>query len=416
MTALVALAPGQIFAGDFLVVRQLAAGGMGVVYVVEQLSTGKQRALKLMLPNESLADAERRFIQEARACSLVESEHVVEVIAAGIDPQTKAPWIAMELLKGVPLGEYVTTQGALGLNETYAVMEQLCHALSRAHDIPLVHRDLKPENIFLAESRTVHAPFRVKVLDFGLAKLTQDVSQNTMAMGSPLWMAPEQTQAEARISCATDVWALGLIAFYLLTGRYYWLTPHHDAEFRLAPLLREIVLDELPVASHRAASLGGGALPTGFDAWFGRCVQRDPEARYPNANVLWEEFSRMFAPLLAAAPGAAMARRSARWARCFRPRRRAGARPRRFPRRYTRGHLGRWMRQPRRLRRSFRRVRRLLPLQRSGGTAVPCSSRRWESWWRVRSWSGCWEQPMKRHRLRVRPLRLGWCKRRDRVT
>ncbi|MBI3200555.1 MAG: hypothetical protein HYZ29_03360 [Myxococcales bacterium] len=124
------LQPGSVFAGDFRIERALAMGGMGAVYVAEQLSTGRRRALKLLLP--SLVDSERsreRFEQEARVASRIASDHVVEVVSAGVDPGTGAPWLAMELLEGETLAQRVERSGPLGPAETLEVMRQLCHAL-----------------------------------------------------------------------------------------------------------------------------------------------------------------------------------------------------------------------------------------------------------------------------------------------
>src|SRR5450432_1296253 len=106
------LTPGTVFAGDYRVIQPLSEGGMGAVYVAEQISTGKHRALKLMLP-QLVADPSlrRRFEQEARIASLIESEHVVEVVGAGVDAGTGLPWLAMELLNGEDLSKCVRRRG-----------------------------------------------------------------------------------------------------------------------------------------------------------------------------------------------------------------------------------------------------------------------------------------------------------------
>jgi serine/threonine-protein kinase len=284
------LTPGNVFAGQYRVIRPLAAGGMGAVYVVEQLSTGKQRALKLMLPL-AIADGERRFAQEARTSSLIPSEHVVDVIDAGVDDDTGVPWLAMELLSGESLEHYLERRGYLAAPEVFDILQQLCHALVAAHDLGVVHRDLKPDNLFLSKSRTgMSSSFLVKVLDFGLAKVVDRASRNTAAMGTPLWMAPEQTEVDAPISCAADVWALGLIAFRMLAGAPYW----RSAQLGLQPLLRELLIDPLEPASVRASEVGQAELPVGFDAWFARAVAREPSERFQHAREAWLEL----APLL----------------------------------------------------------------------------------------------------------------------
>ncbi|MFO0647566.1 MAG: peptidylprolyl isomerase [Polyangiales bacterium] len=282
------LAPGTIFAKDYRVIRPLAEGGMGAVYVAEQLSTGKERALKVLLPRV-VDDPRNResFALEARVGSKVESDHVVEVVGAGVDEASGSPWLAMELLKGESLWERVTRRGPLARDEAATLFDQLGDALSKAHRAGVVHRDLKPENLFVADARIKGVPFVLKVLDFGIARLIahdRTAATSTRAIGSPLWLAPEQTQTGAKLRPSTDVWAVGLLAFWSLTGRPFWLAANAE-EFNLTALLMEVAVHAIPAASERAAALGVGAsLPEGFDAWFSRCVVRDPDARFADAG------------------------------------------------------------------------------------------------------------------------------------
>ncbi len=281
---------------------------MGAVYVVEQLSTRAQRALKLMHP-ELVRDASlrARFEQEAKIASQVPSDHVVQVIAAGVDDATGMPWLAMELLDGTDLLEAAAT-GRAGPAVLREIMTQLCHALGAAHERGIVHRDLKPENIFLAAPRRAGIPFTVKVLDFGISKLTSQAhsASATASLGTPLWMAPEQAGASSgQISPATDVWAMGLIAFWLLTGRHYWLGAR-DENTTLQAIMREVLFDPIAPASERAAQVSSDArLPTGFDMWFAKTVQRDPTQRFANASVAGAELEKALAPAEQPAPKAA---------------------------------------------------------------------------------------------------------------
>lgn len=288
------LSPGALFAGQFRVVRPLAKGGMGAVYVVEQVATGRERALKLMHP--ALVSDEKsieRFEREARIGSRIASEHIVEVIAAGVEREGPTPWLAMELLSGETLDERVSRGGPPPRTETVQILRQLAHALTAAHRAGIVHRDLKPENLFLAESRREGVPFTLKILDFGIATLQEanasgvEVAKTTQAVGSPLWMAPEQTQV-GKVTPATDVWALGLITFYLLTGATYWRTLRSGGS-GLTALLVEILVDPLESAGERARELGrGDALPPGFDAWFAMAVAREPTRRFRDASAAFE--------------------------------------------------------------------------------------------------------------------------------
>ncbi len=287
---------GTLFGGDYRVVRPLSQGGMGAIYVVEQVSTGKQRALKLMHP-QLVAEPElrRRFEQEARIGSRIASEHLVDVNAAGVDAATGVPFLVMELLEGETLHDRVRRAGPLSVEDVRAVYEQLCHAVSAAHAAGIIHRDLKPENVFLARSqRAVGPAFTVKVLDFGIAKLVAEAGTHgsTGAMGSPLWMAPEQTDRGA-VTPAADVWALGLIAFFLLSGANFWRSAS-SPQVTIAQVLREIVLEPIPPASARAAELGSAALPPAFDAWFARCVVREVPQRFPDAGVMWQAMQAVF--------------------------------------------------------------------------------------------------------------------------
>jgi len=304
MAPLPQLTPGTLFARDFRVLRHLSAGGMGAVYVVEQISTQRQRALKIMLPDlVREPKARERFMQEATVGARIRSDHVVEVVGAGVDEASGTPWMAMELLEGENLAETMSRRGALPPAEVMEIFRQLCHALTAAHRVGLVHRDLKPENIFMATARREGVAFTVKILDFGIAKVVGESRTSaaaTAAIGSPLWMAPEQAE-QGMIRPATDVWALGLIAYHLLTGVYYWRSANTE-DFVLAALLKEVYMDPLEPASQRAAAYGRAhLLPDGFDAWFARTVVRDPLQRYPDA---YEALAALL-PVLGVAAGMA---------------------------------------------------------------------------------------------------------------
>ncbi|MCA9580029.1 MAG: serine/threonine protein kinase, partial [Myxococcales bacterium] len=183
------------------------------------------------------------FLEEARIGSEIESDHVVEVVGAGVDQDTGSPWLAMELLEGETLSDRVA-RGRLSPAELLPLVAGLRHGLGRAHARGIVHRDLKPENLFIARGRGAGAEESLKILDFGIAKLLQGgktaATQNIA--GSPLWMAPEQADGGA-IRPATDVWALGLIAFDALVGQPYWRSAREGAT--LTRLLVEILTEPL---------------------------------------------------------------------------------------------------------------------------------------------------------------------------
>jgi protein-disulfide isomerase/tRNA A-37 threonylcarbamoyl transferase component Bud32 len=268
------LGPGTVFAHDFRVERLLASGGMGSVYVATQLSTGRRRALKLMRP-ELVADPmlRRRFEAEARVGARIASEHVVEVVAAGVADGT--PFLAMELLDGEDLATAVARRGPLPESEVRRLVAQISHALDAAHRAGVVHRDLKPENVFLATPRRERGEPLVKLLDFGIAKIAFDAqTADTAAVGTLLWMAPEQTERGAALGPPTDIWALGLLAFFLLTGASFW-----PLDASPATMIRRLVLEPIPTPADRAREIGA-ALPASWTAWIARAIDRDPAARF----------------------------------------------------------------------------------------------------------------------------------------
>jgi hypothetical protein len=199
------------------------------------------------------------------------------------------PWLVMELLEGEDLAAYASRVGSLTPTGIVPLLDQLCHALGAAHDAGIVHRDLKPENVYLCRSHRADVSFTVKVLDFGIAKvLSLGGATSTGAVGTPLWMAPEQAGAEGRICPATDVWALGLVVFRLLSGRPYWLSAQ-TIDVSAANLLREVLLEPVHPASQRSKQVGGASLDPRLDAWFSRCLTRDPAQRFPNARQAWAD-------------------------------------------------------------------------------------------------------------------------------
>ena len=296
------LREGTIFAGDFRVIGPLRTGGQGSLYVVEQLSTSKRRALKLLLPELVAQPASRkRFELEAKIAARIQSDHVVESIASGVDPRTGVPWLAMELLEGEDLAAHIQKRRHLPAAEVLEIFDQLCHAVGEAHKQGIVHRDLKPENIFLAASRRRGLSFMVKVLDFGIARVMAEAKTQSGAtvtgLGTPMWMAPEQTVPGGRVEPSTDVWPLGLLAFRLLTGYLFWKAPY-DPSASVLMLMAEAFMHPLPVASARAADYKcQDRIPPGFDAWFARCVARNMDDRYADATAAFAALE----PILAAA-------------------------------------------------------------------------------------------------------------------
>jgi phosphate transport system substrate-binding protein len=293
-----ALKAGVIVGGAYRVLRPIAEGGMGVIYEVEQTATGARRALKVMHGRfASDPQLRARFVREARLAASIESDHIAQVTDAGQDEATGALYIVMELLEGTTLSRELRRNGAFEWTAALEIISQIAHALGAAHGLGIVHRDLKPANVFLTRSRHAALPFTVKLLDFGIAKAVADAGEATVAvLGTPSWMAPEQTTADAPIGPQADVWSLGLLTFLLLTGSHYFSSAN-NASVQTAAVLREVVLDPLLQASDRARQLGEAErLPDGFDAWFSRCVDRSPANRFGDARSAYEALTKLPAP------------------------------------------------------------------------------------------------------------------------
>jgi serine/threonine protein kinase len=254
---------------------------MGAVYLARHAGDGSPCALKILSGVNVDERTVLRFEREARLAASIQSPSVIGVLGAGIDPATKLHYIALEFINGPSLGAWLQSAPRT-FEERKSVLEQLFRALAAAHARGIVHRDLKPDNVLVSQSES-GVP-GVKVLDFGIAKSFKVRTQITRpGMGAPLWTAPEQSRASAADPRA-DVWALGLLTFYVLTGVIYWRNVSADRSF--LDLVVELTDGELAPASERARELGAELLvPAEFDAWFARAVCRSVSHRFSDAGT-----------------------------------------------------------------------------------------------------------------------------------
>ena len=258
---------------------------MGVIYEVEQMTTRTRRALKLMKPELLLDESLRqRFVKEARVVSQVKSDHVVQVLDAGIDESTGAPFLVMELLRGDDLGQRLKRRGPLPAEEVVLYLHQAALGLDKTHAAGVVHRDLKPENLFV--TRRDDGTACVKILDFGVAKLVHGHGGGggTRSVGTPLYMAPEQILGNSSIGPRTDIYALGHVAYTLLVGKAYW-REEATSKDALLPLLSRVSAGAVEPPSVRSARWNGPSLSITFDEWFFRATARDPENRFESASL-----------------------------------------------------------------------------------------------------------------------------------
>ncbi len=273
----VATAPveGAFVTPTIRLARPLARGGMGSVWLAEHLGLGAPVAVKFMsettLESRSARDL---FQQEAAALARIRSPHVVQVFDFGITPGN-LPFIVMELLEGETLQDRIERYGRLSPRLTVEIVRQVGVALSRAHQLGIVHRDIKPENVFLVESGG--GPF-VKVLDFGIASEVGAATDDVV--GTPHFMAPEQ-MAGAAVGPTADVWSLGVVAYYCLSGRL--------------PFAGRSLGSISASARHGAAPLGGflSEPMSGFERWIAGALEPDPFFRYADAGTALDALARL---------------------------------------------------------------------------------------------------------------------------
>ena len=254
---------------------------MGSVYLATDRD-GSQLALKL-LKSDLFDDpkAVHRFQREARLGASLDAPGIVKTRDAGRDEASGIFWIALDYVDGATLTLWTELRGPPGSTLGMRLLEQLLAAVAAAHDRGVIHRDLKPENVLVTDA--ADGP-HIHVLDFGIAKSSESatVLSTRAGLGSPAWTAPEQARHGYVPSPTNDVWALGLLAFFIFTGRIYWV---HAQGRRLAELAVELYESDIVSPGERCRELGLDVeFPPGFSEWFARCVIREADQRFRTAG------------------------------------------------------------------------------------------------------------------------------------
>jgi eukaryotic-like serine/threonine-protein kinase len=272
---------GQILAGKYRVERVLGIGGMGVVVAGHHVQLDEKVAIKFLLPamlhNQEVV---ARFAREARAAVKIKSEHVARVSDVGT-LENGAPYMVMEYLDGGDLAAWLQKAGPLPIEQAVDFVLQACVGVASAHGIGIVHRDLKPANLFCLRGND--GQFVIKVLDFGISKVTSlsasdaggGMTHTAAVMGSPYYMSPEQMQSAKEVDARTDIWALGVIVYELLTGT----TPFVGESFT------DIAIKVATASFAPLRTFRPDAHP-GLEAVVAKCLEKDKKRRYGNVAEL----------------------------------------------------------------------------------------------------------------------------------
>jgi tRNA A-37 threonylcarbamoyl transferase component Bud32 len=266
------------FVGTYRITATLGEGGMGKVYAAQHKLLGRPAAIKVLLPQySSHPELLTRFFHEAKAAAAAKNPGIVEIYDFGED--NGSAYIAMELLEGEDLETRLRRLGRVPLAQALLFTGQIASALAAAHASGIVHRDLKPANVFIVTDPQVIGGERVKILDFGIAKVsaTEDdgESKHTRAgavMGTPTYMAPEQCRGAANVDARSDLYSVGCILFEMLCGRPPFVGVSS------VELMSAHLRDQPPVPSSIEPSIGPE-----LDALILSLLAKEPDARFQRA-------------------------------------------------------------------------------------------------------------------------------------
>jgi serine/threonine-protein kinase len=273
---------GQVIASQFNILRKLGAGGMGAVYLAEQLGMDRKVVVKVMHPELTAGSSQavERFRREAKAVAQLNHPNIVQVYVFGQTPGGQM-YLAMEYIEGRDLSTDLE-RGVIEQPRALKILDQVCSALIEAHAAGIVHRDLKPDNIMLTDRHG--NPDYVKVLDFGIAKMADpgaaSITQAGAVFGTPRYMAPEQAKGK-QIDARADIYALGVVLYEMLAGMH----PFREATTALEYIVKHAT-EEIPPLGVDHAELH---ITPRIDALLSRCLAKEPDARFQSARELQRE-------------------------------------------------------------------------------------------------------------------------------
>ncbi|MCC7530437.1 MAG: protein kinase [Candidatus Melainabacteria bacterium] len=285
----VVLSPGSTVLEKFKIIGLLGQGGMGSVYRVEHLLMNRQFALKCLNKYQAADAGWKRFQNEAKAAHMLDHANLLKVYEFGLLPGGQ-PFFLMELVEGVTLADEIRRLGHLPVERAIKIFIQVAFAIGYAHECRVVHRDLKPSNIMLVGKKSDTDLEVVKVLDFGIAKLTgvDEVNQQTLTktgeiFGSPLYMSPEQCMGVA-VDHRSDLYSLGCVFYEALTS-----APPFMGETALSTMMKHQSENQTTL---KEASLGMH-FPPALEHVISKLLEKDPHNRYQSASQLASDLIRI---------------------------------------------------------------------------------------------------------------------------
>jgi tetratricopeptide (TPR) repeat protein/tRNA A-37 threonylcarbamoyl transferase component Bud32 len=290
---------------SYVVHAELGRGGMGIVLRGYDEALQRTVALKVLRPELAHERARARFLREGRAAARVKHDHVVSVYAV-VNPADGPPFLVMEYLAGPSLAQLIRSRQRLEPRQAATLAAQVADGLVAAHAAGLTHRDIKPANIMLEFPPGATGTSRVKIMDFGLARLAALPSSVTLegaVVGTPAYMSPEQARGEDCLDPRTDIYSLGVTLYEMLTG---------DVPFRGAPhiVLRQVIESE-PAPPRRL----NDAIPSDLETICLKAMAKEPRRRYQTAQAVADDLRRWLTGEPVVARPAGRIERSWRWCR-----------------------------------------------------------------------------------------------------
>jgi serine/threonine protein kinase len=270
--------------GQYTLEEKIGSGGMGSVYRARHAFLKRPTAVKMLNGDNVTEAALARFEREVQLTSRLAHPNTIAVYDYGRTPEGVF-YYAMEYLEGIDLEDLVNKHGPLPEGRALGILQQVCGSLAEAHEVGLIHRDIKPANIFLTCRAGI--PDFVKVLDFGLAKAVDadeqaKVTQANVMVGTPYYMSPEAVERPESITALSDIYAIGAVGYFLLTGGPVFT----------GKTVMDICMKHVRASPAAPSQRRGCVVSPGVEALILRCLAKDPKDRPPTTRDLMEEFAR----------------------------------------------------------------------------------------------------------------------------